>query len=52
MQNNGVFISHIEYVFKFFIQQDVNVKLNIKGFSTLLRKMGLINIGLNQVLSK
>ena len=51
MPTNGVLIVHIEYLFKFFIQQDVNGKLKIKGFYTLLRKRGLINIGLGHVLA-
>ena len=50
MQINGVLIMHIEYLFKFFIQQDVNVKLKTKCFYTLLRKQCLINIGLSHVL--
>ena len=33
---------HIKYKYKFFIQQDVNVKLKIKTFYILLRKRGLI----------
>ena len=32
MPFNCVLIVHIEYLYKFFIQQDVNVKLKIKFF--------------------
>ena len=36
---------------RFFIQQDVNVKLKIEGFYILLRKRGLLNIGLSHVIA-
>ena len=41
----------IQILYSTTVTEDVNVKLKSKGFYTLLRKRGLINIGLSHILA-